>query len=446
MKWLFKSRSIRRPIAILGATCTSVLVGFALINKVMISIPAQCLASCASAQFDSYQSLQKNEATRRLKHSRVKGFDVNFLGSNSPIEDRFVVGASDNIGTAFFSVIDGHKGAHCSHYLQNHMLQHISTALHKTRNIKDDLRILLDMNNTFYRQQSNVEDTDSQVSKVLSAEVIKECLGKSLLSLDNYISDVALEDVKMIQKGHSFTSDIRNRVLTAVEGACAITAVVQETDVIVASTGDCRVVIGQEMPDSSWRAVPLSNDQNAQNEDEVKRLRAAHPGEEGTVILGNRVLGSLMPFRTFGDVDFKWEKKYLEGLVQVWLNYQTPPYVTAEPVVTGHKIDKGDRFMILGSDGLWERITNEEAVNVVAESLKMKDVSPKQSLLSSFFGTKSSKSTQEECCSENAATKLLWHILGGSDEKVTELLNLNPRVRRMYRDDITIIVVYFDKE
>ena len=442
MKWLFKSRSIRRPIAILGATCTSVLVGFALINKVMFNIPAQCLASCASAQFTSYQILQKNEASRRVKHSRVKGFDVNFLGSNSPIEDRFVVGASENIGTAFFSVIDGHKGAHCSHYLQNHMLQHISTALHSAGNVKDDLRILLDMNNTFHHQQSNSE---SQISKVLSAEVIKDCLGKSFSSLDKYISDVALEDVKLIRQGHSFNDDIRNRVLTAIEGACAITAVVQETDVVVASTGDCRVVIGQEMPDHSWRAVPLSKDQNAQNEDEVKRLQAAHPGEEGTVIFGNRVLGSLMPFRTFGDVDFKWEKKHLDGLVQVWPNYQTPPYITAEPVVTKYKIEKGDRFMILGSDGLWERITNEEAINVVAESLKMKNVSPKQSLLSSLFGSKSSKGTEEECCLENAATKLLWHILGGSEAKVTELLNVDPKLRRMYRDDITIIVVYFDE-
>ena len=44
-----------------------------------------------------------------------------------------------------------------------------------------------------------------------------------------------------------------------------------------------------------------------------------------------------MPFRTFGDVDFKWEK-YLEGIVQVWPNYYTPPYVIAEPVITKHKI------------------------------------------------------------------------------------------------------------
>ena len=160
------------------------------------------------------------------------------------------------------------------------------------------------------------------------------------------------------------------------------------------------------------------------------------------MIIENRVLGSLMPFRTFGDVDFKWEKKYLEGLVRVWLNYETPPYITAEPVVTRRMIEEGDRFMIIGSDGLWERVSNEEAVNVVAKSLKGANTTKKPTFFGSIFG---SKSTAGDCCEENAATSLLWHVLGGTDAKVMELLNVNPRLSRMYRDDITIIVVYFSE-
>ena len=49
--------------------------------------------------------------------------------------------------------------------------------------------------------------------------------------------------------------------------------------------------------------------------------------------------------------------------------YFTPPYITAEPLVTHRKLQNGDKFMIVALDGLWGRITNEEAVNVVVESL-----------------------------------------------------------------------------
>ncbi len=397
----------------------------------------QCIASCAA--IGAYQILQKNEASKRLKNHRTTGFDVNFLGSNSPIEDRFVIGSSDNLGAAFFSIIDGHKGTHCSHYLQNNMLQHVVTALHETGNVKKkkDLKILLDM--TQVPLHSSQEELLNP-KDIYDGSVIPNTLKQSLSSLDHLFCDKGLEEVKLIQQGHSLTPDMKQRILTALEGACALTTVVRQDKVFVANTGDCRVVIGRQAIDNTWSAVQLSEDQNALNPAEVKRLQNAHPGEQ--VIVQNRVLGSLMPFRTFGDADFKWEKKYLQGLVPVSFNYETPPYVTAEPVVTQHTIAKNDRFMIIGSDGLWERISNEDAVKIVAESLKKQSPSKKKTtrFLGSVF---SGSASEEECCRNNAATKLLWQVLGGTEESVTELLNIDPSVSRMYRDDITIIVVYF---
>ena len=262
------------------------------------------------------------------------------------------------------------------------------------------------------------------------------------MSLDSDIGEAALADIKMVLLGHSFTTEMKERVMTAIEGACAITALVRQRNVFVANTGDCRVVIGQKLPDNTWEAIPLSHDHNALNEAEVQRLKSSHPGEENTVIIGDRVLGSLMPFRTFGDVDFKWEKKYLENVVPVWPNYFTPPYMTAEPVVTKHEVQAGDKFMILASDGLWERITNEDAVNVVVQSMRGAVPHGKSWAASFFKGRKN----DAECCLENAATQLLWHALGGTDETVTQLLNVDQRWSRMFRDDITVIVVFFRDE
>jgi len=47
---------------------------------------------------------------------------------------------------------------------------------------------------------------------------------------------------------------------------------------------------------------------------------------------------------------------------------KTPPYVTAEPVVTTTKIEpeNGD-FVVMATDGLWEMLTNEEVVGLVGQ-------------------------------------------------------------------------------
>lgn len=70
-----------------------------------------------------------------------------------------------------------------------------------------------------------------------------------------------------------------------------------------------------------------------------------------------------MPFRAFGDVKFKWsielQKRVLEsGPDQLHENehtkfippnYHTPPYLTAEPEITYHKLRPQDRFMVRGA-------------------------------------------------------------------------------------------------
>lgn len=438
-----------------GAACTSVLVGVLVFDKLLSSAHnsplTKTLYSCSNiSKSPSYAALQKNEASRTVKGSVFKGFDVVFLGSNSPIEDRFVVGASEKLDAAFFSVIDGHKGTHCSQHLQENINQHVSQNLHESLGLKDDLKIILDMGRSF---ESGAASDRGKHDLVLDAgasprstksnvtpDMLKQCLKDSFVRLDKEMSESALKEVQHIISGRVATADMKSKILTALEGACALTAVVRKDSVTVASTGDCRVVLGHKAgKGDKWEAYALTSDQNAHNTDEVKRLLAAHPGEEDTLIVEDRILGSLMPFRTFGDVDYKWEKKYLTMLVPVFPNYKTPPYVTAEPVLSQHHVVEGDRFLIIASDGLWERMSSEEAVNIVGRVVSRSCDNQKLPFVRSFLWSKIEVSS---CCDENAATSLLWHALGGSESSVSNLLRLNPSVSRMYRDDITIMVVY----
>ena len=437
-RWCTCRRPPRRPTTVFGA-CTTLFVGAVLFNKLFMNNAATCIANCSTAIRNlSYERLQKNEAAKRMKHPVVKKYEVNFLGSNSPIEDRFVTGFSSSLGISLFSVIDGHKGYRCSNFIQNHLLRFLTSALIKrVSTFQSDLEVCMTMNQTFATKELGL-DIHTETIQSITLPVVEECLTSSFNALDDHISSQALNDVKLILQGHSMTPDMKEKIMRAIEGACVSLAMVQTDAISVATTGDCRVVIGRKV-DNSWQALPLSVDQNAKNVNEVERLKTAHPGEDNIVFNG-RVLGSLMPFRTFGDVDFKWDAKYLEGLVPIWPGYKTPPYITAVPVITHHKKTPGDRFMVIASDGLWERISNEDVVNIVANTLKEETYDQGSFSLLKYFG----KGRRTECCPPNAATQLLWHSLGGTNEEVKQLLDIPPGYSRMVRDDITIIVVFFN--
>src|SRR5690606_16587843 len=116
--------------------------------------------------------------------------------------------------------------------------------------------------------------------------------------------------------------------------------------------------------------------QTGGNADEAARLRKEHP-DERYVVRNGRVLGGLEPTRAFGDASYKWTREISEKLKQHFFArtpssiLKTPPYVTAEPVITTTKIspEKGD-FVVMATDGLWEMLTNEEVVGLVGKWLE----------------------------------------------------------------------------
>ena len=166
-------------------------------------------------------------------------------------------------------------------------------------------------------------------------------------------------------------------------GACAVVGIFNSSDrsLRVALTGDCRAVLGRRVPAPGKRTRGgmgnryiyethhLSVDQNPKNPAEAARLSALHPGEP-ELLSKNRVLG-WAPTRAFGDGTMKWSLELQQRLHEDFLGdrprevCKTPPYFTAEPVITTTEgIRKGD-FAVFASDGLWDCLSSEEVVGLV---------------------------------------------------------------------------------
>jgi pyruvate dehydrogenase phosphatase len=207
-----------------------------------------------------------------------------------------------------------------------------------------------------------------------SPEAIDAAIKKGFVRLDNEIVHGKLEKTMSMNSKRAAVE----LLAPAISGSCALLSFYDSSSKLlrVACTGDSRAVLGRRGPNGKWTATALSEDQTGGTPSEMARLRAEHPGEEYVVHKG-RILGGLEPSRAFGDSIYKWTRDVQEQIKKNFFGrtppplLKTPPYVTAEPIITTTKMEpeKGD-FVVMATDGLWEMLTNEEVIGLVGRWLE----------------------------------------------------------------------------
>ena len=224
----------------------------------------------------------------------------------------------------------------------------------------------------------------------------------------------------------------------------------------------------QKIPSFHSRiAKKLTTDHNSDNPSELKRLESEHEGESiRDIIVGERLLGFLAPLRAFGDFRFKWPSETIATIMGDLLgkhavapNYKTPPYLTATPEVTYHRLTPRDKFLVIGSDGLWDMMTPMQVIRLVGEHMSGKitlsplTVSGDGICLSEINEVLRQRQAAMKLkpTDSNAATHLTRCALGGTaygvdHGRLSQMLSLPQDMVRMFRDDITIQVVLFDSE
>lgn len=411
--------------------------------------------------------------------------ESNQLAANSPVEDRQGVASCVQTNGMMFGIFDGHGGHACAQAVSERLFYYMAVSLmshqtleqmeEATENMKPLLPILQWLKHpgdSIYKDVTSVhldhlrvywqELLDLHMETGLS---IEEALMYSFQRLD---SDISLEIQAPLED--EVTRNLALQV--AFSGATACMAHIDGVHLHVANAGDCRAILGVQEDNGAWSCLPLTCDHNAWNEAELSRLKREHPeSEDRTLIVDDRLLGVLIPCRAFGDVQLKWSKELQRNVLERGFDtealniyqftpphYHTPPYLTAKPEVTYHRLRPQDKFLVLASDGLWDMLGNEDVVRLVVGHLsKVGRHKPDLDQRPANLGLMQSlllqrKASGLHAADQNTATHLIRHAIGSNEygemepERLAAMLTLPEDVARMYRDDITVMVVFFNSD
>ncbi|KAM6582475.1 hypothetical protein CsatB_009477 [Cannabis sativa] len=172
---------------------------------------------------------------------------------------------------------------------------------------------------------------------VSAAEFVAKNLDSNIV---NHLKNCSEDDIGEAVKGGYLTTD-KDFLKEGVNGGtCCVTALIQKHNLVVSNAGDCRAVMSR-----GGVAEALTTDHRPSRKDEKDRIENLG----GYVDCCNgvwRIQGSLAVSRGIGDRHLK-------------------EWVIAEPETKVLEIKPECEFLILGSDGLWDKITNQEAVDIV---------------------------------------------------------------------------------
>lgn len=137
-------------------------------------------------------------------------------------------------------------------------------------------------------------------------------------------------------------------------GCTAVVAVLIGRSLTIANAGDSRAVLCR----AGGRAEALSFDHKPHQEREMSRITKAG----GFVNQFGRVNGNLNLSRSIGDLKYK-QVPGLEPSEQM---------ITAEADIVQVSLQPKDEFVILGCDGIWDCLSNDQAVKFVRDRIDTK--------------------------------------------------------------------------
>ncbi|MCD7452138.1 hypothetical protein HAX54_015155 [Datura stramonium] len=356
----------------------------------MLSRLINFLRACCRPSSDRYVHTGPDSAGRQDGLLWYKDSGQHLLGefsmavvqANNLLEDQSQIESgslslldSGPYGT-FVGVYDGHGGPETSRYINDHLFQHLKR---------------------FAAEQNS-----------MSVDVIRKAFQATE---EGFLSIVAKQWLTKPQM--------------AAVGSCCLVGVICDGTLYVANLGDSRAVLGRLVKATGEvLALQLSAEHNASIESVRQELHSTHPDDPGIVVLKHnvwRVKGLIQISRSIGDLYLK-NAEYNKEPLYAKFRLREPfkrPILSADPSISVHGLEPHDQFLILASDGLWEHLSNQEAVDIVQNSSR-----------------NGSARRLVKAALQEAAKK--------REMRYSDLKKIDRGVRRHFHDDISVIVVFLD--
>ncbi|KAH9278209.1 [Pyruvate dehydrogenase [acetyl-transferring]]-phosphatase 2, mitochondrial [Echinococcus granulosus] len=410
---------------------------------------------------------------------------------------------NEEISKFVFSVVDGHSGSSCSHALAWIVLEYIAAtlvgpedldaAVTRLASLPSDCELpprIVEQPTLYNNKGKNVTKRfltnrlpPPDIRKFLIERLVifmqelklsplseKHCWEEALMRLDSELCSLGLGSVSALSEAteNPFTSTTTTAALSAdmlrvaQSGAVGVFGLLDwnakgsdggGVELQIANVGDCSAVLFSTFDDSGeLKPRRLTTPHNGStNIDELRRLMLEHPDDKAEDLIrnGGRLLGELAPTRAFGDVRYKWTNERLRqmadylgatadstemtagswaGLEALPTPYTSPPYLTAKPEVTTCMLNPSDRYLVLATDGLWDTLSPERAALILSR------LHPDQCPATRLMRAALSLTPTLGLPSHRGMAKEDFRL-------ASLLLALPPGVARLYRDDITLVVV-----
>ncbi|KAH9663857.1 putative protein phosphatase 2C 78 [Citrus sinensis] len=346
-----------------------------------------------------------------LKSHASGDYSIAVVQANSMLEDQGQVFTSPS--ATYVGVYDGHGGPEASRFITRHLFP-------------------------FLHKQGG-----------LSAEVIKKAF------------DATEEEfLHLVKRSWSARPQI------ASVGSCCLVGVIAKDVLYVANLGDSRAVLGRRVSENRKNmlvvAERLSVDHNVGVEEVRKEVEALHPDDSHIVVFSRGVwrikgiiqLNFVVKFgivtfcklkgladlicdvsRSIGDVylkkpEFSRDHGFHHFRLPIPLKRAV---MTAEPSILIRKLKSNDLFLIFASDGLWEQLSDEAAVEIVSRNPR--SVRPQLKTYAVYP-------------SQGIAKRLVRAALQAAARKremrYEDIKRIQKGARRHFHDDITVVVIYLD--
>ncbi|KAL6514200.1 hypothetical protein OROHE_019187 [Orobanche hederae] len=321
-----------------------------------------------------------------LKPHATGEFSIAVVQANLSLEDQSQVFTSPS--ATYIGVYDGHGGPEASRFVNRHLVPY----LHK-----------------FSAEQGG-----------LSTEVIKKAF------------NATEEDFT-----HLVKRSLPDKPQIASVGSCCLVGAISGGELYVANLGDSRAVLGRRGFDGEKKLVAerLSTDHNVSCENVRREVEAHHPDDTPVVVYCRgvwRIKGIIQVSRSIGDIYLKRPEFYNDPVFQQYARYvpMKRSVLSAEPSIVTRKLRPQDLFIIFASDGLWEHISDDTAVQIVSKHPRANRLWNGRARCYGIAKKLVAAAIQE------AAKK--------REVRYKDIKKIERGIRRHFHDDITVIVMYLD--